>query len=347
MDFKELEDDFIHILTHGKKNNTYKFAFARFLLDYANTKNENDLEKLDESSLIDVRYDEIAKYFLEYYWHQEFHSKIRQNFHIESKPLVISILTDNFKEKNEKDKKSEKNYYIGHSFKKIKEQEPETISIVENLIAKKCFEQVVPKFQNMVIGNKTKQKQTFYIPYEKENKIMIKPKALLFFKQHYFILLKSVILEWAKFLEKINKNTAKLISKIENEDNPRTSLKKYEVILSLIFKNCFYCKRELSKVGKIHVDHFIPRVYIREDDIWNFVLACSDCNCKKSGSLAPPKFLDDIIERNSRYELQIKGLEKSLQKLDLEFGFEREIRGHYANAKEQKYMVLSEQDFIQ
>jgi len=346
MDFKELEDDFIHILTHGKKNNTYKFAFARFLLDYANTKNENDLEKLDESSLIDVRYDEIAKYFLEYYWHQEFHSKIRQNFHIESKPLVISILTDNFKEKNEKDKKSEKNYYIGHSFKKIKEQEPETISIVENLIAKKCFEQVVPKFQNMVIGNKTKQKQTFYIPYEKENKIMIKPKALLFFKQHYFILLKSVILEWAKFLEKINKNTAKLISKIENEDNPRTSLKKYEVILS-IFKNCFYCERELSKVGKIHVDHFIPRVYIREDDIWNFVLACSDCNCKKSGSLAPPKFLDDIIERNSRYELQIKGLEKSLQKLDLEFGFEREIRGHYANAKEQKYMVLSEQDFIQ
>ena len=117
-------------------------------------------------------------------------------------------------------KNLKKNYYIGHSFKKIKEQEPNTIALVEKLITKKCFEHVVPKFQNMVIGNKTKQKQTFYIPYEKENKIMIKPMALLFFKQHYFILLKSVILEWVKFLEKINKNTAKLISKIESEDNP-------------------------------------------------------------------------------------------------------------------------------
>ena len=344
MDFKELEDDFIHILTHGKKHNTYKFAFGRFLLDYANTKNEKDLEEFDQSTLIEVKYDEIAKYFLEYYWHQEFHSKIRQNAG-DVRPLVISNMTNNFKQKNEKDKKSEKNYYMGHSFKKIKEQEPETVSTVENLIAKNCFEQVVPKFQNMVIGNKTKQKQTFYIPYEKENKIMIKPKALLFFKQHYFILLKSVILEWAKFLEKINKNTAKLISKIESEDNPRTSLKKYEAVLLPFFKNCFYCNRELAKVERIHVDHFIPRVYIREDDIWNFVLSCSDCNCKKSGSLAPEKFLDDIIERNSTYKLQIKGMEQSLKKLELGLGFENEIRGHYANAKEQKYMVLSNQDF--
>jgi len=34
-----------------------------------------------------------------------------------------------------------------------------------------------------------------------------------------------------------------------------------------------------------------------------------------------------------------------LKKLDLGLGFENEIRGHYVNAKEQKYMVLSEQDF--
>jgi len=34
-----------------------------------------------------------------------------------------------------------------------------------------------------------------------------------------------------------------------------------------------------------------------------------------------------------------------LKKLDLGLGFENEIKRHHVNAKEQKYMVLSEQDF--
>ena len=346
MSFKEIEDDFIHVLTHGKKNNTYKFAFARFLLDYSNSKNNEDLEKLDEKNeSTNVTYDEIAKYFLEYYWHQEFHSKIRQNHHIDSLPLVITEMRKEFIEYVPEDKEPNENRYIGKSFKKIKELEPDKIAITEKRIAQKCFDQVVPKFQNRVEGNRVKQKQTFYVPFEKEKRIEIKPKAQLFFKQHYTILLKSVILEWAKWSEKINKNTSKLISKIETEDNPRTSLKKYEKLLTPYFKNCFYCKEPLSKFDKIHVDHFIPRVYIREDDIWNFVLACPPCNCKKSGSLAPEKYLDAIIKRNHEFKTKIKGLENSLNILNLGMGFDREIRGHYENAKEQKYIILSEKEF--
>lgn len=335
MDFTELERDFIHILTHGKKNNTYKFAFARFLLDFAKSMELKKLEELEkQNKLVDVTYAEIAKYFLEYYWHQEFHSKIRQNYHVDSKPLVIKIMREEFTQGE----------YIGNLFKKIKEKEPEAIAKSEKRIAEKCFDEVVPRFQKMVDGNKTKLEQTFYVFSKKESKISIKPNALLFFKQHHTILLKSVILEWAKFLEKINKNTTKLISKIESEDNPRTSLKKYEKVLLSFFEDCFYCNRVLED-KKIHVDHFIPRVYIREDDIWNFVLACSECNCAKSGSLAPKKFLDALIQRNGQFRTKIKGLERSLQILDLGKGFEKEIKAHYDNAKEQKYKILGENEF--
>ena len=81
MNFQDFENDFIHILTQGKKSNTYKFAFARFLLDFAKSMDIKKLEEFEhKNKLIDVSYEEIAKYFLEYYWHQEFHSKIRQNY---------------------------------------------------------------------------------------------------------------------------------------------------------------------------------------------------------------------------------------------------------------------------
>jgi len=335
VDFTKFENDFIHILTQGKKSNTYKFAFARFLLDFTNSIELKKIEQLkQENKLVDVTYAEIAKYFLEYYWHQEFHSKIRQNFETDKKPWIIKILREYFKQGE----------YIGHSFKKIKEKEPESILKAEKKIKEKCFAEVVPRFQNIAIGNKTKLRETFYILCEQENKIRIKPQALLFFRQFYPLLLNTVILEWAKFLEKINKNLPKLISKIENEAVVRGSLKKYEKLLLPFFKNCFYCNIPLEP-GSTHVDHFIPHVYIREDEIWNLVLACQECNCKKLGSLAPEKFRDDLIQRNINYKTKIAGLEKSLHMLDLGYGFEKITEDHYYNANKQGYEILSKDIF--
>jgi len=335
MDFQDFENDFIHILTQGKKSNTYKFAFARFLLDFAKSM---DIKKLEESEyenkIIDVSYEEIAKYFLEYYWHQEFHSKIRQNYETDKKPWIIKILREYFKQGK----------YIGHSFKKIKELEPESVKKAEKKITEKCFTEVVPRFQNIAVGNKTEFRDTFYILCEKNRKIRIKPKALLFFREFYPLLFNSVILEWAKFLEKINKNLPKLISKIENEDVPRTSLKKYEKVLNPFFKNCFYCNNLLES-KKTHVDHFIPRVYIREDEIWNLVLACSECNCIKLGSLAPEIFRENLIQRNKNFKTKIDGLEKSLHMLDLGYGFEKVIEDHYDNANKQGYEILPKEVF--
>ena len=59
-----------------------------------------------------------------------------------------------------------------------------------------------------------------------------------------------MILEWARFLEKINSGLPQLISKIEGITPQRSSLEKYRIILSKYFQNCFYCEDTLTKENK-------------------------------------------------------------------------------------------------
>ena len=105
---------------------------------------------------------------------------------------------------------------------------------------------------------------------------------------------------WAKFLEKINEENVlfHLLSKLELSLPERTPLEIYRNILFSEFEecNCFYCGKKLS--GKIHVDHFIPWSFVKEDKLWNFVLSCPECNIKKSNILPPQNTIAWILERN-------------------------------------------------
>lgn len=76
--------NFLQIISRGVKDNTYKFALAKFLLDFSN---QSCLEK-DEN----ITYKEIAKKFLEYYWYQECKYKLKQDFKIQRTPVVLSII---------------------------------------------------------------------------------------------------------------------------------------------------------------------------------------------------------------------------------------------------------------
>ncbi|WP_158641243.1 HNH endonuclease [Candidatus Nitrosopumilus salaria] len=167
--------------------------------------------------------------------------------------------------------------------------------------------------------------------------IDINPKAMQFFKKYNIVLKKAVNLEWAKFLEKLNLGVPRLIQKTEGELIPRTALGKYRKALEPYFKNCFYCEKHLLQ-KEIHVDHVIPFDYIAEDSIWNFTLACQKCNCVKSGSLPPEKYIVKLIERNKNYRDKISMLEKSLTLLGM--NFEKVIHDHFENAMMQGYVVL-------
>ena len=63
---------------------------------------------------------------------------------------------------------------------------------------------------------------------------------------------------------------------------------------------CFYCGKKLQT--GIHVDHFIPWSFVKDDKIWNFVLSCPACNLKKNNKIPSPDYIVKIEERNKRIQ---------------------------------------------
>ncbi|MFL6456241.1 MAG: HNH endonuclease [Nitrososphaeraceae archaeon] len=137
------------------------------------------------------------------------------------------------------------------------------------------------------------------------------------------------LFEWAKFLEKINKGLPMLISKIEGHTPQRSSLERTRKVLSNYFDSCFYCNRFLPQDKRsIHVDHFIPWSYIYEDEVWNLVLSCRECNLRKHGSLPSEDYIEHLLKRDLEYFDKIDFLKKSLLKLDPQNHYESAIRKH-------------------
>ena len=332
MNFQESSDEvfqrtLMNILDLSTKDNTYKFAFMRFLIDYCNSNSETHVE-----------FTTIAEYFFKYYWLQECKSKFKQAPQIEKKPEIIKIIQKEF----------DKPYYP-QTFDKISKEEPEKIQRCVEKIVKLGFHNVTWRFQKLKSGTTAKENNIFFdytiARVKHSNKkyvdldagIDINPKAMEFFKKYNAVLRKAVNLEWARFLEKLNLGVPRLIQKTEGEIVPRTALGKYRKALEPYFKNCYYCGIQLVK-NQTHVEHVIPFDYIAEDNIWNFTLACQKCNCTKPGSLPPKKFLDELINRNKNYREKIPMIDTSLTLLGE--NFEKIIRDHFENAKSHGYVVL-------
>ena len=80
---EEFESGFMHMISKGKKDNDYKFALARFLLEHS-AKNDAKTH---------VEFKEIAEKFLEYFWPQVCHAKLIHNAFCETrKPEIIQII---------------------------------------------------------------------------------------------------------------------------------------------------------------------------------------------------------------------------------------------------------------
>ncbi len=283
---QDLEQLFLHIITKGKKDNTYKFALGKFLLEVAF--HATDTKK------IKISYDDIAEAFLKYYWFQECKYKIKQDFKQNSQPQVISII-----------QKYCGTEYIADSFDKYFKKHDFKNDIIQE-IKQKCLYDVIPRFQpdesNLFYKHfHERSSKKYKIPNQENRYIILNEKTVSYFKSNYELFHKVLILEWAKFLEKTN-FTPKLIAKIENlGKTKRNSLLKHKKMLLSIDKSnkCFYCGCNLD--SNIHVDHFIPWSYVYADEIWNLVLSCSSCNLKKSDYLPSKDCLEKIKLRNFKY----------------------------------------------
>ncbi len=103
---------------------------------------------------------------------------------------------------------------------------------------------------------------------------------------------------WARFLEKVNDDAAliRVLEKLDMATPKRKDLSMYKNILFNEFQEdrCFYCGKKLDK--NVHVDHFIPWMFVKNDNLWNFVLACPKCNLRKSGNLVSKDYIIKIAK---------------------------------------------------
>ena len=131
--------------------------------------------------------------------------------------------------------------------------------------------------------------------------IQLNPIMYEFVCKHKVAIEKINYYEWARFLEDVDKNATldHLLTNIDESTlRTRKSLEDYRDILFQEFENkCFYCGKEVRK-DSVHVDHFVPWSFIKDDQLWNFVLACPSCNTSKSDKLAQDMFLNKIVRRN-------------------------------------------------
>ena len=317
---------FISILKKGRKDNTYKFALARAILEYCNTDTINrEKSNVEFPSRNEISYEYFAEKFLRYYWHQECKFKIKQDSHIERMPTVIHAIRNSFGEKN-----------LPADFKQTKEIDREN---AKKLILRDVFgsirskkSMVVPKFQNITSG-RAKEQKIFYDYDNKTKKIFLKKGVFEFFNKYNEILSGLVLAEWAKFLEKRNGGLPQLVAKIEARDPTRSSLTCMRKILQEHQNHCFYHNGKLEK-NYIEVDHFIPWSYIFNNDEWNLVLACKTCNRKKSNALAQEDLADELIKRNTRYYSIVPEIKKSIDMIDIRRGWKSEIRNYYSSCIE-------------
>ena len=115
---------------------------------------------------------------------------------------------------------------------------------------------------------------------------------------------------WAKFLEQINEDNVvvRVIDKLELATPRRGDLSIYREILRKEFEvdKCFYCGKKLQK--SIHVDHFIPWSFVKDDKMWNFVLSCPRCNEIKNNRVPSQDYLIKIEKRNKKIQISDKVL---------------------------------------
>ena len=328
---EEFRDTFIGILSRGSKNNTYKFALARFLLEYSIIHDEYSIRHEKQQ----VGYSDIAECFFKYYWLQECKSKLQHGPKNQT-PRVITAIQAEFKKKA-----------YPQSFKKIQKEESDKVARCVKKIARTCRRDVIYRFQ-LIGGTERKIFYNYFATSYKGSSgnkkmdpkggILLNPDAMRFFRENFMPLHKSVILEWIRFLEKRNFGTPRMIQKIEGINQCARNQQKFVDELKLFRDHhCFYCNDKLKFDRYTHVDHVIPFDYIGNTEMWNLVLSCQVCNCKKLGNLPPRHYIEKLLDRNDTYKDKNDLIQKSLDVLNYD---NHDINWHYKNARTHGYPVL-------
>ena len=311
---------FMSIISYSKKDNTYKFALANALLDHCKKKDPTTDD-------LTIRYEDLADRFLLHYWYQRFKFRIKQDFHTKKQPAVIRILEEVF------GAGSVACYDDIPEGQKTRARKKILADVFGHAREKKGI--VVPRFQKITKGNKACDNNLFYEYDDDEQIITLHPEAYVYFRKNSHMLDNALLADWVRYLEKANPGLPMLASKIMVKEEMRLPLTKHRDALYEKTRECFYCRYTFDK-SRIHVDHFIPFSYIYDNDWWNLVLSCAECNLSKSDSL-PRKdpYLKDLVCRNEEYAKSMSSMEESLRQLAMGTNtWKAEIRHHYDRCAE-------------
>lgn len=265
----------------SRKRNTYKFGLIKSLLDNVFNGQATELG-------IKYTYEELFSRFAENYWNLVVKYNLRQmrrdgkSIYSKVESILLSAVEEN-------------RTLALLEFESLDESTKLSIIKKVTMECKKCvigalyedFEGIIYSFdlsETSITLN--------YCLYE----FMLKYKVELERLNYY---------SWARFLEQINDDSAlvKVIDKLEVSTPKRENLSVYREILRREFEEntCFYCGKRLQR--EIHVDHFIPWSFIKDNKIWNFVLSCPTCNIKKNNRVPNKSYLVKIEKRNQKIQL--------------------------------------------
>lgn len=273
---------------HSKNASSYKFGFMKAIMD--------NLYNIDDK--MTLTFDQLFGTFTEVYWNLVLKYRMRQQpAKFGSKGTYLEQVLHYIAEK----------YAVvpGVPFESISD-EAKLEAIL--LVKRRCKTNVVGALYGDTLG-------LFYSFSRKGEWLQINPLMYEFVCKHKLAIEKLNYFEWAKYLEKINDDSVMdhLLTKLD-KSSERENLSVYRRILFDEFENvqCFYCGKHLSNDGqKVHVDHFVPRAFIKDDKLWNLVLACPTCNLRKNDKLAAAIYLDKLIQRNNRilqFDKQVKDM---------------------------------------
>ena len=270
-------NDVMHCMNSlARKTTSYKYAFFKCILDNLfNVRLANDR--------LELSFDYLSHSFSKIYWN------------LASKHRVPQISPS-------------RNYAMGVEYEKLKNDPRFSVEGVD-------FDCLDPLARRIYL-EKTRTQITKYVLfalYDDLNKAIygydIDRKVMFFsYESYQFLCSYKDALEkinfyaWIKWTENIlalNHSTVDNLSEKLDEEPTRKALDKFKA--ELLSKGerpyCFYCGKPID-ASHTDLDHFIPWHFIKDNQDWNFVFACHQCNSSKSDRIPQKPFLRKIIGRN-------------------------------------------------
>lgn len=274
---------FTRFFNSSKMSSTYKPVFLKALLDVGDLDDPSKAGKIvgrkwlrEEDGKLFVKLDFVAVRFAKYYWDMEHTFKLKQS-HSPDDANVLKIIRG----------------ALDHHKK------PPTVAALAN--------DRMAGFRTDVIQRSIRPQVLKRLPndmpslYKKENanEISLGAEIVEYAHQHKAMLTHGLNYVIAKYLEKINRGTPNIAKKVSHHlgpiHRPQLCRKSVGDMRGWQDSRCFYCGR---KYEAHHVDHVIPFNFVFSTDLYNCVLACQRCNCKKSDILPDKDRFGEVLERN-------------------------------------------------